>query len=92
MQYPDWLANIVLVKKSNNKWRLCVDFTDLNKACPKDCYLLPRIDLLVEATAGHSLLSCMDAYPGYNQIRMHPNDEEKTSFIDRKSTRLNSSH
>ena len=71
VQYPEWLANIVLVKKSNNKWRLCVDFTDLNKACPKYCYPLPRIDLLVDATAGHSLLSFMDAYSGYNQIRIH---------------------
>ena len=66
VQYPDWLANIVLVKKSNNKWRLCVDFTDLNKACPKDCYPLPRIDLLVDATAGDSLLSFINAYFGYN--------------------------
>ena len=48
VQYPGWLANIVLVRKSNNKWRLCVDFTDFNKACPKDCYPLPRIDLLVD--------------------------------------------
>ena len=81
VHYPDWLANIVLVKKSNNKWRLCVDFTDLNKACPKDCYPLPRIDLLVDAMASHSLLSFMDAYSRYNQIRMYPADEEKTSSI-----------
>ena len=80
------MANIVLVKKSNNKWRLCVDFTDQNKACPKDCYPLPRIDLLVDATAGHSLLSFMDAYSGYNQIRMHPADETKTSFITDQGT------
>ena len=65
VQYPDWLANVVLVRKSNNKCRLCVDFTDLNKACPKDCYPLPRIDLLVDATANHTLLSFMDAYSGY---------------------------
>ena len=81
VHYLEWLANIVLVKKSNNKWHMCVDFTDMNKACPKDCYPLPRIDLLVDATAGHSLLSFMDAYSGYNQIRMNPGDEEKTSFI-----------
>ena len=86
VHYPDWLANVVLVKKSNNKWRMCVDFTDLNKACPKDCYPLPRIDLLVDATAGHSLLSFMDAYSGYNQIRMNPGDEEKTSFITDQGT------
>ena len=81
IQYSDWLANVVLVKKSNNKWRLCVDFTDLNKACPKDCYPLPRIDLLVDPMVGHSLLSFMDAYSGYNQICMFPDDKGKTSFI-----------
>ena len=54
--YPDWLANIVLVKKANGKWRLCVDFTDLNKACPKDSFPLPRIDQLVDYTAEHKLL------------------------------------
>ena len=51
--YPDWLANVVMVKKANDKWRICVDFTDLNKACPKDSYPLPRIDQLVDSTAGH---------------------------------------
>ena len=86
VQYPDWLANIVLVKKSNNKWRLCVDFTDLNKACPKDCYPLPHIDLLVDATVGHSILSFMDAYSGYNQTRMYLGDEEKASFITSRGT------
>ena len=73
--------NVVLVKKSNNKWRLCIDFTDLNKACPNDCYPLPRIDLLEDVTVGHSFLSFMDAYSGYNQIYMYPSNEEKTSFI-----------
>ena len=86
VQYPDWLANIVLVKKSNNKWRFCVDFADLNKACPKDCYPLPRIDLLVDATAGHSLLLFINADSGYNQIRMYPADEEKTFFITDQGT------
>ena len=47
--YPDWLANVVMVKKANGKWRMCVDFTDLNKACPKDSCLLPRVDVLVDA-------------------------------------------
>ena len=65
---------------------MCVDFTDLNKACPKDYYPLPRIDLLVDATTGYSLLSFMDAYSGYNQIRMHPADEENTSFITDQGT------
>jgi hypothetical protein len=79
--YPDWLANVVLVKKSNGKWRMCIDFTDLNKACPKDSFPLPRIDTLVDSTAGHGLLSFMDAFSGYNQIRMHPADQEKIAFI-----------
>ena len=60
---------------------MCVDFTDLNKACPKDSYPLPRIDQLVDSTAGHQLLSFMDAFSGYNQIRMDEADQEKTSFI-----------
>uniref|UniRef100_A0A2N9GAI6 Uncharacterized protein n=1 Tax=Fagus sylvatica TaxID=28930 RepID=A0A2N9GAI6_FAGSY len=68
--YPEWLANVVMVKKSTGKWRMCVDFTDLNKACPKDSYPLPRIDQLVDSTAGHKLLSFMDAFSGYNQIQM----------------------
>ena len=79
--YPDWLANVVMVKKANDKWRTCVDFTDLNKACPKDSYPLPLIDQLVDSTAGHQLLSFMDAFSGYNQIKMDEADQEKTSFI-----------
>ncbi|XP_024015214.1 uncharacterized protein LOC112088924 [Eutrema salsugineum] len=81
VRYPDWLANPVVVKKKNGKWIICVDFTDLNKACPKDSFPLPHIDRLVEATAGNELLSFMDAFSGYNQILMHPEDREKTSFI-----------
>ena len=68
--YPKWLANVVMVKKTNGKWRMCVDFTDLNKACPKDSYPLPHIDLLVDSTAGHRLLSFMDAFSEYNQIKL----------------------
>ena len=79
--YPSWLENPVLVKKPNGKWRTCVDFTDLNKACPKDSFLPPRIDQLVDATSGHALLSFMDTYSGYNQIPMHVPDEEHTFFI-----------
>ena len=73
VHYPDWLANTIMVKKENGKWRMCVDFTDLNKACPKDSYPLPRIDQLVDSTASHKLLSFMDAFSEYNQ--------EKTSFV-----------
>jgi len=68
--YPKWLANVVMVKKTNGKWRMCVDFTDLNKACPKDSYPLPHIDLLVDSTAGHQLLSFMDAFSEYNPIKL----------------------
>ena len=78
---PDWLANVEMVKKANGKWRMCVDFTDLNKAYPKDCYPLPRIDQLVDSTAGHKLLSFIDTFSGYNQIRMNEADQEKTSFV-----------
>ena len=72
--YPDWLANVVMAKKANGKWRMCVDFTDLNKACPKDSYPLLRIDQLVDSTAGHKLLSFMDTFSRYNQIRMDEAD------------------
>ena len=72
--YPDWLANVVMVKKANGKWRMCVDFIDLNKACPKDSYPLPCIDQLVDSIAGHQLLSFMDAFSGYNQIKMDEAD------------------
>ena len=81
VEYSEWLANVVLVKKANGKWRLCIDFTDINKACPKDSFPLPRIDLIVDATTGHELLSFMDAFSGYNQISMDPSDQEKTSFV-----------
>ncbi|CCF85946.1 putative RNA-directed DNA polymerase [Nitrolancea hollandica Lb] len=81
MQYPEWVANTVVVKKKNGKDRVCIDFTDLNKACPKDSFPLPHIDRLVESTAGNELLTFMDAFSGYNQIMMNPEDQEKTSFI-----------
>ena len=79
--YPDWLANIILVKKANGKWRMCIDFTELNKACQKDSFPLPRIDQLVDSTAGHKLLMFMDAFSGYNRIKMAEEDQEKTAFI-----------
>ena len=63
-----------MVKKVNGKWRMCVDFTDLNKACPKDSYPLPRVVILVDSTVWHQLLSFMDAFSSYNQIRMHEAD------------------
>ena len=79
--YPDWLANMVMVKKANGKWRMCVDFTDLNRACPKDSYPLPQIDTLVDSTTRHELLSFMDAFSGYNQIKMNEEDQERISFV-----------
>ena len=60
--YPEWLANMVVVKKKSGKWRVCVDFTDLNKACPKDPFPLLRINQLVNATAGHPRMSFLDAF------------------------------
>ena len=70
-----------MVKKANGKWRMCVDFTDINRACPKDSYPLPQIDNLVDLTARHELLSFMDAFSSYNQIRMEETDQEKTFFF-----------
>ena len=86
VEYPEWLANVVLVKKANDKWRLCIDFTDINRACPKDSFPLPLIDLIVDATADHELLSFMDAFSGYNEISMELDDQEKTSFFTGQGT------
>ena len=80
VNYPEWISNVVLVKKANGKWRMCVKFTDLNKACPKDSFPLPKIDQLVDSTVGHGLLSFMDEFSGYNQIPIFEQDEESTSF------------
>ena len=98
--YPNWLTNVILIKKANGKWRMCVDFTDLNKACSKDnfplmyvdftdlnkaCskdnFPLPRINQVVDSTAGHKLLTFMDVFSIYNQIKMVEEDQEKTTFI-----------
>ena len=69
------------MKKANGKWRMCVDFIDLNKACPKDSFPLSRIDQLVDTTTGHKLMTFMDMFLGYNQIKMAEEDQEKTAFI-----------
>ena len=79
--YPEWLANTVVVKKKNGKWRVCVDFTDLNKACPKDPFPIPKIDQLVDATVGHPRMSFLDVFQGYHQIPLALNDQEKTAFV-----------
>uniref|UniRef100_A0A2N9GIW4 RNA-directed DNA polymerase n=1 Tax=Fagus sylvatica TaxID=28930 RepID=A0A2N9GIW4_FAGSY len=80
IQHPRWLSNIVPVKKKNGQIRCCVDFRNLNKACPKDEFPLPNMDLLIDSAAGHAMFSFMDGFSGYNQIFMSPRDAEKTAF------------
>jgi hypothetical protein len=80
--HADWLANPVLVRKKNaNEWRMCVDYTDLNKHCPKDPFELSRIDQVIDSTAGCDLLCFLDCYSGYHQIAIKEDDQEKTAFI-----------
>ncbi|XP_061358283.1 uncharacterized protein LOC133302508 [Gastrolobium bilobum] len=81
IKYTTWLSNPVLVKKPNGAWRMCVDYTDLNKVCPKDAYPFPSIDQLVDNASGFQMLSFMDAYSGYNQIPLLEEDQDKTAFI-----------
>jgi hypothetical protein len=76
-----WLANRVIVPKANGKLRMCIDYTSLNKACPKDPYPLPRIDQIVDSTSGCNLLSFLDAYSGFHQIQMSKEDREHTAFV-----------
>ena len=80
-RYSKCLANVVVVPKKGSKWRVCVDYTNLNDACPKDSFPLPRIDQIIDASTGHGMLSFLDAFSGYHQIPMHPPDAKKTSFI-----------
>ena len=86
VEYPEWLANVVLVKKEIGKWRLYIDFTNVNRACPKDSFPLPWIDLIVDTTASYELLIFMDAFSGYNHIRMDPSVQENTSFVIEQGT------
>ena len=81
IKYPEWLANVVVVPKKGGKWRVCVDYTDLNDACPKDSFHLPRINQIVDVSAGHGMLSFLDSFLGYHQIPMYPSYVEKTAFI-----------
>ena len=81
VKYPEWLANMVVVPKKWGKWRVCVDYTNLNDACPKDSFPLPRIDQIVEASVGYGMLSFLDAFSSYQRIPMYPPNAEKTSFI-----------
>ena len=79
-QHPIWLANGVLVRKKDGQIRVCVDFRDLNKACPKDDFPLPNLDMLLDTTANHEMFSFMDGFSGYNQITIDPKDAEMTAF------------
>jgi len=82
VNYPKWLANPVLIeKKNNNEWRMCVDYTDLNKHYPKDPFGLPRTDQVIDSTVGCVLLSFLDCYSGYHQITLKEEDQIKTAFI-----------
>jgi hypothetical protein len=79
--YQEWLANIVMVKKANRKWRMFIDFTNLNKARSKDEFPLLRIDSLIDAAASSELMNLLDCYSGYHQTWMKKEDDPKTSFI-----------
>jgi hypothetical protein len=79
--HPEWLANLVLVRKKNNEWRMCIDYTDLNKHYPKDPFGLPRIDEAIDSTVGYELLSFLDCYSSYHQISLREEDQIKMSFI-----------
>jgi hypothetical protein len=75
--YPSWLANVVMVKKKNGKWRMCIYFTDLNKCCPKDDFPLSRIDKVVESAVGCETMALLDCFSGYHQIWLHKEDERQ---------------
>src|SRR3954471_7213635 len=81
IKHLGWLANLVMVPNKDKSWRLCVDFKDLNKACPKDPFSLPRIDQIIDATTGHDSLCFLDAYSIYHQIKMKESDQATTTFI-----------
>jgi hypothetical protein len=81
VDYPSWLANPILIEKPDDSWRMCIDYTSLNKACPKYEYPLTRICQIVDSTMSCELLSFLDAYSGYHQISLTINNEEKIAFI-----------
>jgi len=76
-----WISNMMLVKKANRAWWICVDFINLNKASQKDSYSLLKIDKLVDATTQLTMLSLMDAFCNYHKISLHPDDKDKTMFV-----------
>jgi hypothetical protein len=79
--HPEWLANPILVRRKSGKWRMCVDYMGLNKACPKDLFSLPHIEQVVDSTSGCETLCFLDTYFGYHQIMMKESDQLVTSFI-----------
>jgi hypothetical protein len=81
VRYPQWLANIMMLRKKNGKWRMCTDFTDLNKCYPKDDFPLARIDQIIDSTAGCDTMAVLDYILGYHQMWPLREDDEKTSFI-----------
>ena len=85
VKYPKWLANVVVVPKKGGKWRVCVDYTDLNEACLKDSFPLPHIDQIVDVTAGHEILSFLNAFFGYHQVPMHHLTQRKRPSLHHTS-------
>jgi hypothetical protein len=79
--YPQWLDSVVMVRKKNEKWQMCTEFTDLNKCCPKDDFPLARIDQIVDSMAGYDIMALLDCFSGYHQVWLRKEDEKKTSFI-----------
>nr|GEW01138.1 reverse transcriptase domain-containing protein [Tanacetum cinerariifolium] len=88
VKYPTWILNLVLVKKADDTWRMCIDFKNLNSACPKDYYPLPEIVLKIKAVIGYPFKCFLDAYKGYHQIQMFEEDEEKAAFYADQETNL----
>lgn len=86
MDYPTWLANVAMVKKKNNKWRMCIEFTSLNKACPKDEFPLPRIDKIIDYASGCEVMSLLDCFFGYHKIYLSEQDKANANFITPFST------
>lgn len=80
IDYEKWISNLVLVTKPTGGIHICTNFCDINKACPKDDFPLPNIDMIVDLTVGYEMLSLMDGFSGYNQIKITPEDQYKTTF------------
>jgi putative transposase len=80
-KHPIWLANLILVPNKTSGIRMCIDYTDFNKHCPKDPSPLPRIDQVVDSTVGNILLCFLNCYSRYHQIALNPDDKDKTAFI-----------